>query len=191
MTAAFEQRDSAATGAARVMRLEDTAPQRWRNGGGWTRELLAWPSADAWRVRVSVADIESDGPFSGFPGVRRFFAVLEGAGVELTIDATSIRVTRADPAVQFDGAAKTTCRMLDGATRDLNLMVRGPGGVMERVSAGEAWNPPASACGLFAMAAGRCRADDASIAVPASALLWFERAPRSLVFDVAGWWLAA
>jgi environmental stress-induced protein Ves len=190
MTAASKQQESA-SGAVCVMRLEDTTPQRWRNGGGWTRELLAWPSANAWRVRVSVADIESDGPFSAFPGVRRFFAVLEGAGVELTVDASPIRVMRADPAVQFDGAATTTCRMLDGATRDLNLMVRGPGGVMEQVIAGNAWTPQASACGLFAMAAGRCRADEASIAVPASALLWFERAPRSLVFDSAGWWLAA
>ena len=52
---------------------------RWRNGGGRTRELLAWPDAADWKVRVSVADVESDGPFSAFPGVQRWFAVLEGA----------------------------------------------------------------------------------------------------------------
>jgi len=25
---------------ARVIRVDETPPQRWRNGGGWTRELL-------------------------------------------------------------------------------------------------------------------------------------------------------
>ena len=37
--------------------LSSATPQAWRNGGGVTRELLAWPAADAWRVRVSVADV--------------------------------------------------------------------------------------------------------------------------------------
>ena len=67
---------------ARV-RLADCPPQPWRNGGGVTRELLAWPQAADWRLRVSVADIERDGPFSPFPGVDRWFAVIEGDGVEL------------------------------------------------------------------------------------------------------------
>ena len=54
-----------------VVRLEDAAPQAWRNGGGVTRELLTWPNADDWIVRLSVADIEKDGPFSAFPGDRK------------------------------------------------------------------------------------------------------------------------
>ncbi|OYU94699.1 MAG: histidine utilization protein HutD, partial [Burkholderiales bacterium PBB5] len=38
--------------------LETTSPQPWRNGGGTTHELLAWPpGAPAWLVRVSVARI--------------------------------------------------------------------------------------------------------------------------------------
>ena len=66
-----------------------TPPQPWRNGGGVTRELLAWPDGGDWRVRVSVADIDADGPFSAFPGVERWFAVLEGAGVALRSPAPS------------------------------------------------------------------------------------------------------
>ncbi|HTT11555.1 MAG TPA: HutD family protein [Burkholderiaceae bacterium] len=175
----------------RMIHLAAAPRRRWRNGGGWTRELLAWPGPDDWRVRVSVADIESDGPFSSFPGVRRFFSVLQGAGVELTIDGRTTRVTPTDAAVQFPGEAKTVCRMLDGPTRDLNLMVRGPHGAMERVPAGTAWSPPARSCGIFALAAGSCCADDATLAVPPLTLLWFERAPVSITFDAAGWWLAA
>ena len=174
-----------------LVRLADAPRQRWRNGGGWTRELLAWPGPDHWRARVSVADIESDGPFSGFPGVTRFFCVLQGAGVELTIDGQATRVTPTDAAVRFPGEANTTCRMQGGPTRDLNLMVRGPGGAMERVSAGRVWNPAAPSCGVYALAAGPCRAGDATFALPAAALLWFERAPASVVFDADGWWLAA
>ncbi len=39
------------------------APQPWRNGGGQTRELLAWPTGADWKLRISRADIESDGRF--------------------------------------------------------------------------------------------------------------------------------
>jgi len=181
----------ASAGRVHLIQLRETPRQRWRNDGGWTRELLALPGPDDWRVRVSVADIESDGPFSSFPGVQRFFCVLEGTGVELTIDGKSMRITPAADAVQFAGEATTICRMLDGPTRDLNLMVRAPRGAMQRVVAGSAWNPAAASCGLFTMAAGICRTDDATLTVPAFALLWFERSPAALTFDSDGWWLAA
>ena len=67
----------------RLVDLAATAPQPWRNGGGLTRELLAWPGSGDWVLRVSVADIEADGPFSAFPGIDRWFTVLSGAGVRL------------------------------------------------------------------------------------------------------------
>ena len=116
-------------------------PQPWRNGGGVTRELLAWPDARDWRVRVSVADIEADGPFSAFPGVQRWFAVLKGAGVALCIDGAAQRLTRSDAPFAFDGAAQPTCRLLDGPTRDLNLMLRGAGGSMRVAEDGQDWQP--------------------------------------------------
>ena len=69
-----------------LVRLIDVPGQAWRNGAGVTRELLARPSAADWRVRVSVADIDRDGPFSAYPGVERWFTVLKGTGVDLAID---------------------------------------------------------------------------------------------------------
>lgn len=175
----------------RLVRLDDVAPQRWRNGGGWTRELLALPDATDWRLRVSVADVEADGPFSPFPGVQRSFAVLEGAGVELTVDGRVFRVDTASDALHFAGAATTVCRLLGGPTRDLNLMLRDAGaGTLARVDPGRVWCPQGASCGLFALAPGRCRGDDAAMDVPRSALLWFERAPASLAFDASGWWIA-
>ena len=68
-----------------LVRCDALEPQPWRNGGGLTRELLAWPSRDDWALRISVADIRADGPFSAFPGVDRWFAVLEGDGVLLAL----------------------------------------------------------------------------------------------------------
>lgn len=174
-----------------VTTVDDVAPQRWRNNGGWTRELLARPPGEGWRVRVSVADIEADGPFSSFAGVQRHFAVLDGAGVLLTIDGVTRRVVPEGDAVVFAGEAPTTCRLIDGPTRDLNLMVRGGGGALVPARPGQPWTPPAPACGLFATGAGRCRTDDGVLALPPSSLAWFDPAPRSLTFDSTGWWLAA
>src|SRR5258706_8972671 len=61
-----------------LLRVNDIAPAPWRNGGGLTRELLAWPDRSDWIVRISVAEILASGPFSEFPGVDRWFAVLHG-----------------------------------------------------------------------------------------------------------------
>src|SRR5689334_20024474 len=64
--------------------LNDVPLTPWRNGKGNTRELVAFPVRDQWHWRMSVADIETDGPFSRFEGVKRWFAVLSGAGVRLS-----------------------------------------------------------------------------------------------------------
>ncbi|HET9821068.1 MAG TPA: HutD family protein [Burkholderiaceae bacterium] len=104
-------------------RLADVPLVPWRNGGGRTRELLAWPAREEWLVRVSVAEIEADGPFSAFPGVDRAFAVLSGAGVVLALPAGPRRL-EAGQSVDFGGEAAPACRLLGGPTRDLNLMVR-------------------------------------------------------------------
>ncbi len=111
----------------------DVSPAPWKNGGGTTRELLAWPASDGWRVRVSIADVERDGPFSSFPGVQRWFAVLEGAGVQLRIGSCEHALDADAPAFQFEGSDPVECRLIDGATRDFNLMVQGGGGFMQRV----------------------------------------------------------
>ncbi|MES2785165.1 MAG: HutD family protein [Pseudomonadota bacterium] len=114
--------------------LDSVGAQPWRNGGGITRELLAWPSVEEWTVRISVADVTRAGPFSSFPGVQRWFAVLSGEGVELTVDAAVRRLTPADPAFAFGGDATVECRLLGGATLDLNLMVKSRPARMRRVS---------------------------------------------------------
>ena len=107
-----------------VTDLKNVTPASWRNGGGITRELLAWPDPVAWRWRASVAEVAQSGPFSSFAGVQRWFAVLEGDGVCLTIDGYLHMLCQSDEPLAFDGAARTTCELLGGATQDFNLMVQ-------------------------------------------------------------------
>jgi uncharacterized protein len=107
-----------------VVRLADCPEQPWRNGGGRTRELLAWPSAAAWQVRVSVASVEADGPFSPYPGIDRWFAVLSGAGVVLALPRGAITLGPGSAAIAFAGETAPPCRLIDGPTQDLNLMLR-------------------------------------------------------------------
>lgn len=104
--------------------LANIAPEPWRNGGGTTQTMLAWPSAEDWRIRCSVAQVASAGPFSSFVGVERWFAVLQGAGVVLTVDGKVHQQTTASQPLHFDGAARTDCDLIDGATQDFNLMLR-------------------------------------------------------------------
>lgn len=184
---------------SRLIETLNVASQPWRNGHGHTRELLTWPDAADWSLRVSVADIETDAPFSSFPGVERWFVVLKGAGVELDIDGTLHRQTRIDAPLCFDGAAAVACRLIAGPTQDLNLMLRGgQRGGMVVVQDGIARRPAATACGLYSAVAGRCTTDGETIEVPAYALLWFDQAPGVMSFRAAerpagaiGWWLEA
>ncbi|MEA3183170.1 MAG: uncharacterized protein QOI59_6693, partial [Gammaproteobacteria bacterium] len=97
----------------------------WKNGGGVTREILrvpAEPSAFDWRL--SLATIDSPGPFSTFDGYHRTLVLVRGAGVELNFaqHGTS-RLSTPGQTVSFDGAWQTSCTLLDGPSTDLNLIV--------------------------------------------------------------------
>ncbi|MBL0164395.1 MAG: HutD family protein [Xanthomonadales bacterium] len=110
----------------RLIQTRDYQRKRWNNDGGWTTEIAREPladSSDGFRWRVSIADIEADGPFSRFPGIDRDLLLLAGKGIELDIDdAPSIRLDRRFQSIRFDGEAAIQCRLLAGPTRDFNVM---------------------------------------------------------------------
>ena len=112
--------------ALKILQPSQVTPEPWANGGGRTRTLLAWPDPGHWAVRISVADVEKAGPFSVFAGVDRWFAVLEGDGVDLTTGGQAPVVVRAadEEMHAFPGDDATDCALLGEATRDLNVMVR-------------------------------------------------------------------
>jgi len=105
-------------------RLADAPPTPWRNGGGVTRELAAWPATADWHWRISVAEVAAGGPFSRFDGVQRWFAVLQGRGVRLQVGPARHELTPGSAPLCFDGADPVDCELIAGATQDLNLMLR-------------------------------------------------------------------
>jgi environmental stress-induced protein Ves len=116
------------------IRLDDVSATPWRNGGGTTRELLAWPRKDDWHVRASVAQIARAGPFSAYPGVTRWFSVLSGQGVNLRIAGKERRIAKGDDPLRFDGAEAVDCELAGGPTEDFNLMLRGREGSLRRIA---------------------------------------------------------
>lgn len=150
--------------------------EAWRNGGGVTQTLLAWPTPEAWQLRVSVARIEHDGPFSAYPGVARHFAVLAGAGVELRWPGRQAALTPRSPPLHFDGADAPEARLAAGATDDLNLMARQEAGPahLERIVPGHGWNPPARWRGLYTHEAAVLELAGSEWPLPAGTLAWSE-----------------
>jgi uncharacterized protein len=108
----------------RVLRSSDYQRMPWKNGGGTTTEIWKAISPDGEMLwRLSVADVASDGPFSEFPGVDRWIMLIEGNGMELTIDGQVRRIADPFEPFAFSGDASTDCRLLAGPIRDFNLMM--------------------------------------------------------------------
>ena len=95
----------------------------WKNGAGYTVELArsAGESLDTFDWRISMADVKSAGDFSRFNGMQRILTVLEGQGIELSIDDKHESLTILQ-SVQFSGDSATRCELIDGPIRDFNLI---------------------------------------------------------------------
>lgn len=111
--------------AFKIIRQSSFKATPWKNGGGTTQEALRVPAdGDPFLWRVSVAHIDSSGPFSDFGGYSRNMVLLRGAGLTLKFDNGEQCVLRKiGDAVQFDGAVRTHCDLLRGPCVDLNFMV--------------------------------------------------------------------
>jgi len=163
----------------RLIHAQECAPQPWRNGGGKTRELLVWPPRGEWQLRISRADIAANGPFSAFPGVQRWFAVLEGAGVALALPVPHT-LCAGDAPLEFDGAAAPDCHLLEGPTQDLNLMARQGRGLMQIVITGQPWHSPLAMRGLYSTGTGTWSDGARQVHINAHTLLWDETPDTSL-----------
>ncbi len=111
----------------RLLTTADYRRMRWKNDLGWTTEIAVSPAGaeSDYDWRVSIAEIENDCAFSAFPGFDRTLLVLHGAGIELTFDqAPSVILHERDRPAQFAGEWQAACRLLDGPTRDFNVMSR-------------------------------------------------------------------
>ena len=114
--------------AIRVIRSSDYRRMRWKNGQGETAEIAISPAAatvESFAWRISMARIEADGPFSAFPGIDRTLVVVQGAGLELTVDGqTPVAVVVGGPPFSFRGDSATHATLRGGAVTDLNVMTQ-------------------------------------------------------------------
>jgi uncharacterized protein len=112
--------------AIQLLRAADYRRMAWKNGGGITTEIARSPAAgDSFDWRISIAEIAQDGDFSIFPEVDRELMLLDGGGVELLIGSDApVALTQRYQKHVFPGEAPVSCRLLDGPTRDFNVMAR-------------------------------------------------------------------
>jgi uncharacterized protein len=109
----------------RVIRQSDYRIMPWKNGGGTTTEIHVSPeAASTFDWRVSIATVNSDGPFSVFAGYDRHIMVLDGMGMTLQVgDRGSFDLAPLAP-FSFAGDVAATGLLTQGPVRDFNLMVR-------------------------------------------------------------------
>ncbi|WP_237153047.1 HutD/Ves family protein [Oryzibacter oryziterrae] len=113
--------------AIRLIRHRDLKPTPWKNGGGETREIAAFPPGaglEDFVWRISMATVASDGPFSAFPGIDRVLTVVDGDGIDLMVDGISRTLTPNDPPFAFAGDAPAAARLIGSVVTDINVMTR-------------------------------------------------------------------
>jgi environmental stress-induced protein Ves len=97
--------------------LDSIQEEPWRNGGGVTRTIAREESE--WRV--SIAEVQRDGPYSRFEGLSRVSFVLRGKGVVLRDAGKSIEL-RPRQAAGYDGDRSWEASLIDGPIGALNVM---------------------------------------------------------------------
>ena len=109
----------------RIIRSADYPTRPWKNGGGTTRDIAVSPpgaSLDAFVWRLSLAQVDRDGPFSRFDNVDRTLVLLSGA-MTLHEPGRRIDLVRHQPFV-FAGERAIEATVAGGATLDFNVMTR-------------------------------------------------------------------
>ena len=128
--------------------------QPWRNGRGVTHEIVRWPALPSaplaspdealrtgleapYELRISLAAVTADGPFSTFPGQRRWSILAGAGGVALAPDPAragrtdvpafaTVRLAAPGAVVELDGAVPLVARLLGGPTHLLNVLATVP-----------------------------------------------------------------
>ncbi|KFN45069.1 HutD/Ves family protein [Arenimonas oryziterrae] len=101
--------------------------ERWKNGLGWTREILRWPEeTTAWDWRVSIAEVDKPGPFSRFEGCDRELVLLSGEGMRLDFadDGSQVDLMPPHGSHRFSGERDLSAQLVSGPTQDFNLIWR-------------------------------------------------------------------
>jgi len=106
-----------------LLPAQDYRRERWRNGQGWTREILREPDSDDFAWRASIAEIQQDTLFSAYPGYRRAQFLLQGQALRLGFtDGRRITLEAPHAATEFDGSEVLACHLPHGPVQVFNLI---------------------------------------------------------------------
>jgi hypothetical protein len=178
-----------------IVALRAAHPQPWPHGTGATRELLAWPGAEAPRLRISVDDVQGAATLPRLAGHERWLAVLEGDGVVLRAPRRRHRLARAGEPLHLDADLAAECQPLHGAARQLHVLALAGRAALLRVR-GElafATGGPTLLAVYAHAAAAQVRVQPAPLDVPPYHLAWRlqEQALAGLVASADALWLEA
>lgn len=109
--------------------VEQCPEMPWKNGGGTTREIVCHPAhsdMSHFNWRISIANIDQDGPFSSFEGIDRTIMLLRGQQVHLIAKDGSFdhQLVRPLEPFSFSGEVGLDCTLQAGSTQDFNVMTR-------------------------------------------------------------------
>ena len=103
--------------------FRDHVAMPWPNGSGITYEVTRTPETGDFDWRISLADIDNDGPFSVLANVDRWIVLMEGGHMVLTDGEQTHRIDEHVP-FSFPGEIAYDCTLPEGPARDLNVMTR-------------------------------------------------------------------
>lgn len=99
----------------------------WSNGGGMTQDVWLWPEAasqDEFDIRLSLASIEADGPFSAFPEIDRTITLVGGSPFGLDFDGNHKQQVEHLQPFSFDSAQTPSSRLGESSASAFNVMTR-------------------------------------------------------------------
>jgi uncharacterized protein len=97
---------------------------RWRNGQGVSWEIASFKreGASDYSWRFAKAQIDSDVPFSIYPGMDRIFMMIEGQGMDLEFEGGKILYVHEKFVPHlFSCDVPLVCKLRGGPSLDLNL----------------------------------------------------------------------
>jgi environmental stress-induced protein Ves len=111
-----------------VLRAGGYRRMRWKNGLGETAEIAVSPAdapLETFDWRISMARVDTGGPFSTFDCIDRTLTVLDGEGIRLSVGAAAaVEITPGSGPFRFRGDDPASAELLGGAVTDLNVMTR-------------------------------------------------------------------
>jgi environmental stress-induced protein Ves len=174
-----------------LLRGQERQAEPWKNGGGFTSEVAAFPHGaglDMFDWRVSIATVAVSGPFSCFSGVDRILAVIDGQ-LDLHLDdaRSTIRLAPDSLPHAFPGDIGVTGEPVGGPVTDLNLMFRRGRwtGAMERIAAPRSHRLAlGSGCAIILFTGeGSMRCRDDAVAVQPFDALHMEEADEPILLE--------